>query len=190
MQPVNKGGIVIKNMTNKIGESARDHGFNDFKWINPTEIVTGYWVRTKCAFGCPSYGRKACCPPQLPSLGECQNLFEEYRKGLFFHLTKTFKDPKMRYSWSRGINQKALSLERDVFLMGFHKAFIFLPAPCNVCSECRSEKSECGNPSLARPTLEAYCVDVFATARKFGYPIQVLKGFGEETNRYGALLVE
>ena len=96
----------------------------------------------------------------------------------------------MRYSWSRKINPKVLAFERDVFLMGFHKAFIFLPAPCNICSECKNEKSECGNPSLARPTLEGYCVDVFATARKFGYPIQVLREYGEEMNRYGALLIE
>jgi len=33
-------------------------------------------------------------------------------------------------------------------------------------------------------------VDVFTTARKFNYPIEVLKNYGEETNRYGLLLVE
>lgn len=179
-----------KNTTKRIAELAGGHGFENFKWINPGEIVTAYWVRAKCAFGCPSYGRKACCPPQLPSPGECRNIFKEYRKALLFHLTKKFKDPKSRYAWSRGINQEALAFERDVFLMGFHKAFIFLPVPCDICSECKRDKTECSNPSLARPTLEAYCVDVFATARKFGYPIQVLKGYEEETNRYGLLLVE
>lgn len=44
--------------------------------------------------------------------------------------------------------------------------------------------------SAARPTLEAYWVDVFTTARKFGYPIEVLKNTSRETNRYGLLLVE
>jgi predicted metal-binding protein len=177
-------------MATIIGELAKKHGFVDFKLINPAEIVTGSWVRTKCTFGCTSYGRKACCPPQLPSPGECRNLFDEYNLGLFFHLTKALKDPKARYDWSRDVNPKALAFERDVFLMGFPKAFIFLPAPCNICDECKSEKCQCGNPSMARPTLEAYCVDVFATAQKFGYPIQVLKGYGEEMNRYGALLIE
>jgi hypothetical protein len=33
-------------------------------------------------------------------------------------------------------------------------------------------------------------VDVFTTARKFGYRIDVLRDYGEETNRYGVLLVE
>ena len=181
---------MTKDEMKRIAALAGKHGFKDFKWINPAEIVTGHWVRAKCAFGCPSYGKKACCPPQLPSVEECRGLFDEYKTGLLFHLTKTFAEPKMRYSWSREVNPKALALERDVFLLGFHKAFIFLPAPCNICTECKSEKSECCNPSQARPTLEAYCVDVFTTARKHGYVIQVLTEHEAETNRYGALLVE
>jgi predicted metal-binding protein len=174
----------------QIGNAARANGFDDFKWINPQEIVTGHWVRAKCQFGCRFYGRKACCPPEIPSVAECRNLFNEYSKGLLVHLTRAFVDPQERFSWSRDVNPKALTLERDVFLLGFHKAFMFSPTPCNICAECKSSKEECADPSKARPTLEAYCVDVFATARKFGYPIGVLKGFSEETNRYGVLLVE
>jgi predicted metal-binding protein len=181
---------VKQGMAKKIGQLADIHGFTDFKWMNPGEIITGQWVRTKCAFGCPSYGRKACCPPQLPPPGECRNLFADYRKGIFFHLTRRFKDSKERYLWGRNINTQALALEREVFLLGFPKAFIFLPVPCNLCEECRREKTECRNPLQARPTLEGFCVDVFSTAGKFNYPIRVLKGYGEETNRYGALLVE
>ncbi len=181
---------MTKAEMKKIGEMAKRRGLDDFKWIDPKEIVIRHWVRAKCVFGCPSYGRKACCPPEVPSVDECRKLFGEYQKGLFFHLTKTFEDPKMRYSWNRDANAKALAFEREVFLMGFHKAFIFGPAPCGICSECKSGKSECCNPLLARPTLEAFSVDVFATARKFGYPIQVLRGYKEKTNRYGALLLE
>jgi predicted metal-binding protein len=185
-----QGGIVTKTAMKRIEETARDHGIDDFKWVDPRLVVTGHWVRAKCIFGCPRYGLKACCPPEVPSVAECRGLFKEYRRGLFFHLTKKFEDPQMRFAWSREVNKKAMAFEREVFLSGFHKAFLFAAAPCNICGECKSRKGECRNPSLARPTLEAYCVDVFTTARKFGYPIQVLKGFEEETNRYGLLLVE
>ena len=181
---------MTKGRMKKIGEMARDHGFNDFKWIQPKEIVTGYWVRAKCQYGCPSYGRKACCPPQVPPVGDCQILFEEYQKGLLLHRAKKILDPQMRVAWNQEIYKNALAFERDVFLLGFHKAFIFTPSPCSLCGECKSQKSECGSPSLARPTPEAYCVDVYATARKFGYPIQVIRGYGEEVNRYGVLLLE
>lgn len=174
----------------RIGKIAQDNGINDFKWIDPRQIITGHWVRAKCLYGCPSYGLKACCPPGVPPVSECRNLFKEFRKGVFFHLPKKFEDPKMRFAWSREVNKKVLAFEREVFLAGFPKAFIFTPAPCNICSECHANKRECRNPSLARPTLEAYSVDVFTTARKFGYPLEVLKNYDLETNRYGLLLIE
>jgi len=174
----------------RIGNMARNNGIGDFKWVDPGQIVTGQWVRTKCLYGCPSYGLKACCPPGVPPVAECRSLFREFRKGVFFHLPKKFEDPKMRFAWSREVNKEVLAFERAVFLAGFPKAFIFTPAPCNICGACQPQKRECRNPALARPTLEAYAVDVFTTARKFGYPLEVLKNYDLETNRYGLLLVE
>ena len=181
---------MTKTAMKRIGEMAKSHGLDDFKWIDPKKIVTGHWVRAKCIYGCSRYGLKACCPPEVPPVAECKNLLKEFHQGLFFHLPKKFEDPQERFAWSREVNKRVLAFEREVFLSGFHKAFIFTPAPCNICGECKSSKRECRNPSLARPTLEAYSVDVFTSARNFGYPAQVLKGYEEETNRYGLLLVE
>jgi predicted metal-binding protein len=182
-----KGGALN---TKRIEELAKEHGFNDFKWIDPSQIITAHWVRAKCEFGCGSYGRKACCPPETPSVGDCRSLFDEYKTGLFYHFSKKFSDPQLRHAWSRDLNAAALSLERAVFLEGFHKAFVFAPAPCNLCSECKGRRNECTNPAKARPSLESFSADVFGTARKFGYPIGVLRDYGVEINRYGALLIE
>jgi predicted metal-binding protein len=96
----------------------------------------------------------------------------------------------MRFSWFREVNRRVLNLEKEVFLSGFYKAFAFPPAPCNLCGRCQESKRECRQPLASRPTLEAFCVDVFATARKMGYEIQVLKGYEEEMNRFGLLLIE
>ncbi|MBU1206921.1 MAG: DUF2284 domain-containing protein, partial [Proteobacteria bacterium] len=62
---------MTKREANQIERIARAHGLDDFKWIQPKMIVTGYWVRAKCNYGCPSYGKRACCPPELPSFAEC-----------------------------------------------------------------------------------------------------------------------
>jgi predicted metal-binding protein len=83
-----------------------------------------------------------------------------------------------------------LALERDVFLSGFYKAFAFTAAPCNLCEQCTNTKGGCRHPLMSRPTLEAFGVDVYATARKMGYRIQVVKAYEEVTNRFGLLLVE
>lgn len=169
---------------------AKAHGINDFKWMDPSQIITAHWVRAKCEFGCGSYGKKACCPPETPSVSDCRMLFDEYKKGLFYRFSKKFSDLQMRHAWSRELNTAVLAFERAVFLEGFHKAFVFAPAPCNLCSECKGRRNECSNPSKSRPSLEAFSVDVFGTARKLGYPIEVLRDYGEEVNRYGALLIE
>lgn len=42
------------------------HGYTDFKWIEPKDIVVSQWVRLKCTFGCGEYGRNAACPPNVP----------------------------------------------------------------------------------------------------------------------------
>jgi hypothetical protein len=46
------------------------------------------------------------------------------------------------------------------------------------------------NPRPGRPTLESMAIDVFSTVRKLGYPIEVLKDYSEEMNRYAILLIE
>jgi predicted metal-binding protein len=34
-------------------------------------------VRMKCMYGCASYGRKACCPPNTPTVAECERFLKE-----------------------------------------------------------------------------------------------------------------
>ena len=181
---------MTKAEMKQIEKLARAHSLGDFKWMDSRTIIPWHWVREKCIYGCPRYGQKACCPPEVPSVAECKAFFAEYRCGLFYHLTKRFGDPKERFHWAREVNKRVLALEREVFLSGFYKAFAFTAAPCNLCEQCKNTKGECRNPLVSRPALEAFGVDVYATAHKMGYPLQVVKGYEEETNRFGLLLVE
>jgi len=181
---------MTKTTVTRIEKMAKAHGIDDFKWIYPKSIITQQWVRAKCLYGCRQFGHKACCPPEVPSVAECREFFTEFRWGLFFHFTKKFESPEMRFLWAREVNRKVLALEREVFLSGFYKAFVFNAATCYLCDSCQSSKRECRFPYVSRPTLEAFSVDVYATARKMGYPIQVLKGYDEEMNRFGLLLIE
>ena len=181
---------MTKAAQRRIEKMARSHDLKDYKWIQPKSIIIGQWVRLKCTYGCPSYGQKGCCPPEVPSVVDCERFFKEYKAGLLFHFAKKFKKPQLRVPWSRELNQRMLDLEKEVFLSGFYKAFVFPHAPCRLCDTCKGTKRECRQPYWARPTLEAFGVDVYATARKRGYPIQVLKGYEQEMNRFGLLLVE
>lgn len=107
---------MTKVSMKQIEETALGHGIKDFKWMDPGTIIPQHWVREKCVYGCPRYGQKACCPPEVPSVAECRAFFQEYRFGLFYHIVKTFGDPKERFQWAREVNKRLLALEREVFL--------------------------------------------------------------------------
>lgn len=166
------------------------HGYNDFKWIVPKEIVVSQWVRMKCMFGCEEYGRNAACPPSVPSVSECRQFFDEYDLAVIFHFEKKFDDPEERHPWSREVNQGLLTLEKEVFLAGFEKSFLIFMDSCSMCADCSGVKEKCRSPKLARPSSDALAVDVYSTVRKYGYPIKVLSDYSQTMNRYAFLLIE
>jgi predicted metal-binding protein len=167
----------------------KDHGYTDYRWIDPQQIVVAQWVRTKCMFGCPNYGNKAACPPQTPSVAECERFFKEYRTAVVFHIRKQFENPPDRFSWYRKETVKLAKLEREVFLAGFEKVFFLLFGGCVICKECKKERSLCKHPDMARPAPEAMAVDVFSTVKKIGYPISVRTDTTQAMDRYVFLMV-
>lgn len=166
------------------------YGYTDYKWIDPRNIIISQWVRMKCMFGCGGYGRDATCPPNVPSVSDCRRFFEEYSTVAIFHFAKAVEKPEDRFSWTRTINKGLVALEREIFLSGHRKAFVLVIDSCTMCKECMRAREKCKNPRTARPTPEAMAVDVYATVRKLGYPIQVLTDYSQAMNRYGFLLVE
>ncbi|UCE60233.1 MAG: DUF2284 domain-containing protein [Phycisphaerales bacterium] len=166
-----------------------EHGFDDFRWFEPRHVVIAEWVRMKCRFGCRDYGESATCPPNIPSLQECERFFLEYEEAVLFHFSKAVPKPEDRHAWTRSINKRLVKLERAVFIAGHQKAFVLFIDPCNLCEECAGTPADCRIPHNARPAPEAMGVDLFSTVRKCGYEIEVLSDYSQEMNRFGMLLV-
>jgi len=166
------------------------HGFPDFRWINPKDIVVAQWVRLKCMFGCDEYGHSGCCPPNTPSVAECDRFFHEYKSAVIFHFEKKVAKPEYRHAWARKVNLKLLGLEREVFCAGHEKAFLLIMDSCNLCAACRGKRDECQKPMMARPGPDAMAVDVYATVRRAGYPIAVLPDYEQVMNRYAFLMID
>ena len=166
------------------------HGYEDYRWMNPKSIVVGQWVRMKCTFGCKNYGKCGTCPPNVPSVPECEAFFRSYGRAVVFHFAHRVAKPEDRHAWTRKVNLKLLELEREVFLSGYYKAFLLFMDSCGLCPSCPGVREECKQPPLARPTPESMAVDVFATVQKIRYPIQVLSDYSQEMNRYAFLLIE
>jgi predicted metal-binding protein len=79
----------------------RDHGFSDFKWISARDIVVAQWVRYRCMFGCPNYGKSATCPPNVPPVEDCRRMMSEYSHAVVFHFEKEVEKPQDRKPWRR-----------------------------------------------------------------------------------------
>jgi len=166
------------------------HGYADFRWIVPQEIVVAQWVRMKCMFGCDNYGQNATCPPNVPSVSECRQFFDEYSLAAILHYAKAVDKPEDRHAWSREVNEGLLKLERAVFWAGHERAFLLFMDSCCLCNECAGVRAECKKPRSARPSPESMAVDVFTTARQCGYPIAVLSEYSQTMNRYAFLLID
>ena len=148
------------------------------KVISAGKVFTGSWVRWKCRYGCDGYGSNLLCPPHSPAPEETQRMLDEYRRAILVHCA-TYTDVRLLIA----------KLERAAFLGGFYKAFGLACGPCQLCPTCAFEKG-CRHPEQARPAMEACGIDVFATARAAGFPIEVVTDRSCKENYYGLLLIE
>lgn len=174
----------------KLEQLFEKHGFMDFKWIKAQDIIVSQWVRFRCMYGCSSYGKCGTCPPHVPSVEECKKMISEYKDAAVFHFTKKVEKPEDRKPWSKEMILKLLKLEREVFSMGYYKTFLVPFDNCGLCENCSGNRIDCKKPQKARPGADALGIDVFATVRNLGYPIQVLKEYDETMNRYAFLLIQ
>ena len=173
----------------RIDQIFTSRGYTAYKWIDPKRIVVAQWVRMKCMFGCPEYGRGGACPPNTPPVAECERFFKEYSDAIILHFEGRMKKPEDRHAWSAKINARLLELERTVFLAGFERVFMLFMDSCCFCRECAGSREACAQPRLARPAPEAMAVDVYATVRLFGFEIDVRTDYDQKMDRYAFLMV-
>ena len=173
MKPARKVPAQFKSLVKRI----IDLGAAEAKVVKASSVVTADWVRLKCQYGCGGYGSSLCCPPNTPTPEQTQKVIDGYETALLAHFRVN------------GSSTKAMvTLERETFLQGYYRAFAFGAGPCMLCKSCPEDG--CKHPDQARASMEACGIDVYATARGNGYPIQVVRDEGSEQNYYGLLLVE
>jgi len=146
--------------------------------ISPKSVATAAWVRLKCRFGCARFNTSHCCPPNTPTPQQMREVLDCYTRAVLVHC-----------KGETGVTAVVTELEREAFLNGFYKALGLGAGPCRLCKEC-NPAGNCMHPAKARPSMEACGIDVYATARANGFPIEVLKDQSCEPNRYGLVLVD
>ena len=147
--------------------------------IPTSSVVTAPWVRLKCQYGCPGYGRGRTCPPYSPTSEQTQELLSQYQWAILLHTKKDYKLVK----------EVAVKVETEAFLSDYYRAWGLGAGPCHLCEECKIQEP-CPNAYQVRPSMEACGIDVFKTARQCGFEIKTLREQGEEGNYFGLVLIE
>jgi predicted metal-binding protein len=167
----------------KYARLAKEFGADGAKVIRTQDIFVRDWVFLKCKFGCEGFGRRLTCPPRSPSPEQTRRVVAEYGYALLVHFVREpgrHKKPDVT-----GI---AARIERAIFLDGRYKAWAMGCGPCRICKKCGP--GECRHAREARPSMEACGVDVYATARGAGFPIEVVSDYDQQSNRYALVLIE
>jgi predicted metal-binding protein len=167
----------------------RQSGYHDFCWLAGAQLPVCQWVRFKCRYGCPNYGRLAACPPEVPNLDACRELFGEYRHVAVIRLCACASGMDEDAQWNRQASQGLLALERAVFLAGFPKVLVLFPGPCRLCEVCTGDRNACRRPADVRPSPEALGVDLFGAVRLAGYDLRILQHTDQPMARFAFLLV-
>jgi len=170
-------GIFAKNL-NDLVNIALSIGTLEAKLIDAKDIVVRDWVRLKCQYGCGGFGKSLTCPPYSPSPEQMRLILSGYSSVILMRLPDE----------SMATHDMIAKLERHIFLAGYYAALGLPAGPCERCEKCNLE--HCTHPRLARPSMEACGIDVYATARKNGFCINVRKTHKEKPTYFGLLLVE
>ncbi len=190
VKPVGEGGIVAADSDlTKYCALALEAGATHAKQISPGSVVTAPWVRLKCQFGCPGYGRGHCCPPRTPTPDQTRAILDCYQRAILFHIEVPVKEGKDK-SYQKYLDA-LVELEGEMFKDQYYRAFLFLAGPCRQCKTCGAvEGKPCASPWKARPSMEGCGIDVYQTARNNGFPIQTLRDRTETNNKYCLMMVD
>ena len=173
-------------MTQKLApysKMALEKGIDQTVVVETSRVVTAPWVRMKCQFGCAGYGDSLCCPPRTPTPDEMRKILDSYTIGILLH-----RQIKKGGTAVERLSDTAVAIERALFLDGYYKAWTLGAGPCGGCKNCNMKA--CLHPDKARPSMEACGIDVYATARAYNLPIQVVSERTDLRNFYALVLVE
>jgi predicted metal-binding protein len=166
----------------RICSKAIELGATDARPLKASSVVTKDWVRLKCEFGCGGYGQGLTCPPHSPTPDTTRKVLSGYEWAVVL---------KFEHSGANGwkkTHDVIASLERAVFLDGFHAAYGYSCGSCPYCKTCNLK--HCVHPEKARPSMEASGIDVYSTVRAAGFDIHVVKNRDEEPTYFSMLLVQ
>jgi hypothetical protein len=80
--------------------------------IDTATVVVEEWVRWKCLYGCPLYGKDGCHAPGAPDAQSTKQVMREYSRAILLNGSK-----------GKPLTEAAVRLEGEAYRAGYYKAF-------------------------------------------------------------------
>ncbi len=141
-------------------DKAIELGATEAKQIPTSSIVFDSRSYLKCRFGCNRWGKYWTCPPHLEITPErFMDAFAQYHQAIVIKSS----DPKVGQDVTVAIEKEAM--------LKLGCSFAFAMVLCVQCDEC-SYPDPCRYPHLARPSMDAYGVDIGKTLAPLGFKVE------------------
>jgi predicted metal-binding protein len=190
--PFKGSGNLPFPLLQRLKEAGKEFGLENIYPIRPENIVVADWVNIKCRYGCSRYNRSWCCPPATPSPDKVRQILSEYSEALLLQYTHWLPDfyrndankrKRMVQCW-----KGTVSLERLIFLEGYHKAFSLIGENCALCKDCVYPEN-CLFPQEKRPSVVSFSIDVVGTLHRLGITPHVATDVSAEFTYYAIILI-
>jgi len=182
-----------RDCVNAILPIGKKHGIDEILPITTKDICVADWVQMKCKYGCKKFGKSWCCPPETPAPEQARVLLQEYKKALLLcgsiKSSQFYRDNHQKRRKQVQVWKGTVALERQLFLVGYYKAFALVAETCALCREC-VYPDDCKFPMDRRPSVESFSIDVFQTLKNIGKQFEIAKDINKEHNCYSIILLE
>lgn len=183
---------IPDDVLKSISEKGRKYGIDTITPFSVKNFELAEWVGLKCRYGCNQFNTNWSCPPATPELSKARAIISEYSIALllvgsqqsnnFYGNNNKQRSKQVRY-W-----KGTVSLERQLFLDGYDKAFSLVSGSCSLCKEC-AYPDACRFPTEKRPTIESLSIDVIGTLKNLGINTRVAQDPKECFAYYAVILL-
>lgn len=144
-----------------IADKALELGAAEAKLMDADKVVFDPRSHLKCRFGCNRWGQYWTCPPNMDiSYEHFMEAYSRYSRALLIKAG----DPLVG-------QEVSLAVEKEAMLThGLNFAFALVL--CVMCEEC-AYPEPCLHPHLARPSMDAYGIDIMATVALLGFKAEL-----------------
>jgi predicted metal-binding protein len=183
---------IQDDMLKRLSAKGKKYGIETIIPFKVKNFELAEWVGLKCRYGCNQFGTNWSCPPATPGLSKARAIISEYSIALllvgsqqsssFYINNSKQRNRQVRY-W-----KGTVSLERQLFLDGYDKAFSLVSGACSLCKECAYPEA-CLFPTEKRPTIESLSIDVIGTLKNLGINTRVAQDPKELFKYYAIILL-